>query len=231
MLKSGDGGCSHVKAYGHVPPKSITFSPKILRHGFHICQKKSLDLEEGPISQKLREKKNRKIGHFWGRKTLTNLSQFAKISKNPSNQPFFEGEKSLDVGKGFRQRAAHPPSKMIRVPLGWWPSPPTRISDQISSIVCIALWGLANSPTSIEMSYHLRTLWATVSTSSFPLKRNVLYLYCVQKFPSWGVNFIQNCFELYSVCQQKCLNLTKNITNTCPYFFTMFEYIFLKYIK
>ena len=33
------GGYSHVKAYGDVPPKWVTFSAKILRHGSHFGQK------------------------------------------------------------------------------------------------------------------------------------------------------------------------------------------------
>ena len=33
------GGYPHVKAYGDVPPKWVTFSPKILRHGSHFGQK------------------------------------------------------------------------------------------------------------------------------------------------------------------------------------------------
>ena len=33
------GGHSHVKAYGDVPPKWVTFSLKILRHGCHFGQK------------------------------------------------------------------------------------------------------------------------------------------------------------------------------------------------
>ena len=61
---------SRILLYGDVPPKWVTFSPKILRHGSHFGQK-SLDmgpilvkksLEEGPISLKLR--KNGKISHF-----------------------------------------------------------------------------------------------------------------------------------------------------------------------
>ena len=32
------GGYSHVKAYGDVPPKWVTFSAKILRHGSHFAQ-------------------------------------------------------------------------------------------------------------------------------------------------------------------------------------------------
>ena len=35
----GGWGYSHVKAYGDVPPKWVTFSPKILRHGSHFGQK------------------------------------------------------------------------------------------------------------------------------------------------------------------------------------------------
>ena len=57
------GGYSHVKAYGDVPPKWITFFlPKILKHG----SKQSL--EEGPISQKLR--KTYKISRFEVEKPL-----------------------------------------------------------------------------------------------------------------------------------------------------------------
>ena len=37
------------------------------------------------------------------------LRKFRK--KKALNQPFFEGEKSLDMGKGFRPRAAHPVKK------------------------------------------------------------------------------------------------------------------------
>ena len=33
------GGNSHVKAYRDVPPKWVTFSPKILKHGSHLGQK------------------------------------------------------------------------------------------------------------------------------------------------------------------------------------------------
>ena len=97
------GGYSHVKAYGDVPPKWVAFSPKILRHGSHFKKKKSL--EEGPISKNLW--KNCKISRFWGRKILRNGSQFAKISKKLSIQPFFEWKKSLDMGRVFRPRAAH----------------------------------------------------------------------------------------------------------------------------
>ena len=42
------------------------------------------------------------------KKTLRNGPRFAKISRKPKNQPFFEGEKSLDMGRGSRPRAAHP---------------------------------------------------------------------------------------------------------------------------
>ena len=101
------GGYSHVKAYGDVPPKWVTFSAKILRHGSHFAQKKSL--EEGPISQKSR--KNRKISHFEVEKPLEMGPDLQKIRKKALNQPFFEGEKSLDMGKGFRPRAAHPIKK------------------------------------------------------------------------------------------------------------------------
>ena len=34
-----------------------------------------------------------------------------KFLKKQSNQPFFEGEKSLDMGRGFKPRATHPVKK------------------------------------------------------------------------------------------------------------------------
>ena len=37
------------------------------------------------------------------------MQKFRK--KKSSNQPFFEGEKSLEMGKGFRPWAAHPVKK------------------------------------------------------------------------------------------------------------------------
>ena len=43
-----------------------------------------------------------------------------KFRKKISNQPFFEVEKSLDMGRGFRTWATHPRQKIIRVP----PPPP-----------------------------------------------------------------------------------------------------------
>ena len=46
---------SHVMAYMDVPPKWVTFSPKVLRYGSHFGQKKPS--KEGPISQKLEKKK------------------------------------------------------------------------------------------------------------------------------------------------------------------------------
>ena len=68
---------SHVKAYGEVPSKWVTFLSKILRHGSYFDQK---SLEEGPISQKLQN--TCKISRFWGRdKNLRKWSWFAKVSK------------------------------------------------------------------------------------------------------------------------------------------------------
>ena len=90
-----------------MPPKWVTFSAKILRHGSHFGQKKSL--EEGPILQESR--KNGKISHFEVEKPLEMGPDLRKFRKKALNQPFFEGEKSLDVGKGFRPRAAHPIKK------------------------------------------------------------------------------------------------------------------------
>ena len=105
--KPGGGEYSHVKAYGDVQPKWVTFSAKILRHGSLFAQKKYL--EEGPILQK--SWKNCKISQFEVEKPLEMGPDFRKFWKKALNQPFFQGEKSLDMGKGFRPRAAHPVKK------------------------------------------------------------------------------------------------------------------------
>ena len=39
------------------------------------------------------------------------LRKFQKKKKNIKSQLFFEGEKSLDMGRGFRPRATHPIKK------------------------------------------------------------------------------------------------------------------------
>ena len=71
-----------------------------------ILAKKSL--EEGPISQNLR--KNYKIRHFCGRKTLRNESPFAKIlGKKRKYQPFLR-EKN---GYGFQNSGPTPGQKII----------------------------------------------------------------------------------------------------------------------
>ena len=95
IIQPGGGGNSHVKAHRDVLPKWVTFSPKILRHGFHFGQKKSL--EEGPISQNM-QKKNGKISHFWGRKPLRNGSWFVKISKKTIYSAIFWVRKILRYG-------------------------------------------------------------------------------------------------------------------------------------
>ena len=130
-----------------MPPKWVTFLPKILRHGSHFCPKKSL--EEGPISPKKKKKKHKgkekwekivKSAIFEVKKSLKCGSQFAKISgQNRKIGRFFfffffvmffffffflflflfcfvflfvlGRETSLDMGKGFTPRAAHPPSQ------------------------------------------------------------------------------------------------------------------------
>ena len=85
-------------------------------------KKKSIDmgpvfvktsLEEGPISRK--KLKIVKSAIFEVEKPLRNGSWFTKIlkekKKNSQNQPFFDGEKSLDMGSHFRPCAAHPVKK------------------------------------------------------------------------------------------------------------------------
>ena len=56
-----------------------------------------------------------------------NLQKFRKKS---SNQPFFEGEKSSDMGRGFRLRAALPRQKIIRV------SPGCEIDPKMGVFAC-----------------------------------------------------------------------------------------------
>ena len=49
-------------------------------------------------------------GAIFVKKSLKGF-HFTEIVKKQSNQLLFEGEKSLDMGKGFRPRAADTPSK------------------------------------------------------------------------------------------------------------------------
>ena len=72
-----------------------------------ILVKKSL--EEGPISQNVET--NWKISCFGVENPLEMGPEFEKKLEKQSNQPFFEGEKSLDKGKGFRPRTTHPIKK------------------------------------------------------------------------------------------------------------------------
>ena len=53
-----------------------------------------------------------------------NLRKFREMS----NQPFFKGEKSLDMGRAFRPRTAYPFKKIIRVP------PPPRMSKALYKV-------------------------------------------------------------------------------------------------
>ena len=98
QLEPGVGG-SHVKAYGDVPPKWVTFSPKILRHGSQFgLKKKKKSLQEGPISQNLR--RTYKISRFW--KTLRTWSQLAKISgKNKQTKTNTKTEKQKQTNQPF----------------------------------------------------------------------------------------------------------------------------------
>ena len=68
------GGYSHVKAYGDVPPKWVTFSAKILRHGSHF-----------------------------GQKILRRGSHFKKIAEKIVKTAIFEVQKPLEMGPGLRK--------------------------------------------------------------------------------------------------------------------------------
>ena len=97
------GGYSHVKTYGDVPPKRVSFHQKSLDKAPILVKKKILTIGFYIT----------KIAKNWGRKTLRNWSRFAKIVKNTVKSAIFEGEKSLGMGKGFR---LHTDQKIIWVP-------------------------------------------------------------------------------------------------------------------
>ena len=100
----------------------LLFDPKSFNMGSILAKK---ILRRGSHFTKIATKKKKKkcwISHFWGRKTPTNGSQLTNILKKLSNQLFFWGRKilSLDMGMGFRPRAAHHSSKNN-------PTPPAKI--------------------------------------------------------------------------------------------------------
>ena len=99
-------GVSDVKAYGDVLPKWVTFSAKSLEMGSILIKKSQ---EEGPISQKLWKIVKSAILKI--EKPLEMGPHLQKFWKKLLNQLFFEGGMSLDMGRGFRPRAAHPVKK------------------------------------------------------------------------------------------------------------------------
>ena len=91
-------------------PPGLLFPKKSLDMG-PILVKKSLG--EGPISQKL-QKKTCKSAMLKVEKPLEmgpGLWKLKKKKKQLSNRPFFEEEKSLDMGRGFRPWATQPRQK------------------------------------------------------------------------------------------------------------------------
>ena len=111
--RSIPGGTHMLRYMGMCCPNGLLFHQKSLDMG-PILVKKQKSWVEGPISQKLQ--KSFKISCFWGGKTLRNGSRFANILKKMSNRQFFEWEKSLDMGWGFRPRAAHSVKKSFKYP-------------------------------------------------------------------------------------------------------------------
>ena len=101
-------------------PNGLLFHLKSLIMGPILVKRKSL--EEGPISQKLQKLVKSAVSEL--EKSLEmgpNLRKFKKKTnkkQKQSNQPFFEGEKSLDMGRGFRPQAAHPIKKWFEYPPG-----------------------------------------------------------------------------------------------------------------
>ena len=127
-------GYSLVKAYSDVPPKWVTFSPNILRHGSPFSQQIP---ERGPISQKLW--RNCKISRSWGIKTLTmglNLQTFWK--KNNSQISHFWRRKILRYGQGFQTSKHAPHQKVIQLPPPppgfWWKLDSFKLVQAISII-------------------------------------------------------------------------------------------------
>ena len=99
----------------------------LMTQGSHFGQKL---LKEGPISQTKKQKKNKKkngkISHFWGKKSLRNGPQSANILEKQSNQSFFffffffferererEREKEKSIWVGVSDLGPHTPSKKI----------------------------------------------------------------------------------------------------------------------
>ena len=99
------GGDSHVKAYGDEPFNWVTFSPKILRYGSHFGQKNPY--RRVPFHKSCR--KMVKSAVFEAEKPLEMGLDLRKLKKKKklSNQPYFEWEKSLDMGRGFGPQTAH----------------------------------------------------------------------------------------------------------------------------
>ena len=152
-------------------PNGLLFQQKSLDMG-PIWSRKSL--EEGPISQK--SQKNCKISPFWGRKTLRNGSRFAKISKKLLNQPFFEEEKSLDMGRGFRPRATHPVKNNLSTPppdpllicniYSWW-----LLQDPLICSVCLHLYRpiMLTNYKSRKFTFHIFLSWKNLTHHTFSL--------------------------------------------------------------
>ena len=83
---------------------------KILTLGPHFCQK--YPSKRAPFHKNF--EKNVKSAIFEAGKPLKMGPNLQKNSKKtPSNKPFLEREKSLDMGKGFRPQGAHPCQKII----------------------------------------------------------------------------------------------------------------------
>ena len=83
-------------------PNRLTYHQKSLDMGPTLVKK---IFRKDPISQNC--EKIGKNSCLWGRKPLRNGSQFAKISKKIIKSAFCGRKKWVNMGKGFRHRAAH----------------------------------------------------------------------------------------------------------------------------
>ena len=106
---NSSGGCSQLRHTGMCHPNGLLFHKKSLDIG-PIVYKKSL--QEDPNSQK-QQKKLVKSAVFELEKPLEMGPDLQKLKKKrgESNQLFFDREKSLGMGRDFRPRTLHTPSK------------------------------------------------------------------------------------------------------------------------
>ena len=111
---------SHVKVYGDVPPKCLSFSQRNLRNGSHFGQ---IILRQGFHSSF--EKKKVKSAIFEAEKPLEmgpDLKKFQKKGKKKKKKPVKSANFWVRtiLRCSFRPRAAHPVKKLQGPPVLWF---------------------------------------------------------------------------------------------------------------